>query len=163
MRKLLICLIALLLYCFPVSGQGKGEGKAKGHSATHESDSTGVKDAVKRMEDELRQGNLKSDPSAMEKYLAEDFHTVSGATGRTYTKQQVIDRLKSGAAKFTQINVANEDVALFGNDLAIAHGEADVKSTSEGKDTSGKYHFARTWLKRNGKWQSIWFQTTKIP
>ena len=124
--------------------------------------SDGVKDNIKKMENELRQGSLKGDSSAAEKYLADDFQSVSGATGKMSSKAEIIARLKSGATKYSQIDVSDEDVALYGNDLAIAHGVADVKLTMDGQDASGKYHFSRTWLKRNGKWQAIWFQSTKV-
>lgn len=168
MRKVLICLTALLLWCGLAGAQSdKAESKGKGHTTEakrgeHGSGAAAVRDAVKKMENELRQGALKGDTSPSEKYLADDYHTISGANGQAYTKQQVIDRMKSGAVKYSQINVSNEDVAMFGNDLAISHGEADVKNRMDGKDVSGKYHFARTWLKRNGKWQAVWFQSTKM-
>jgi hypothetical protein len=136
----------------------KKEAKTKEHAAKS---GASVKDAVMKMNNELREDTLKGDPTADEKYLASDYHSIGG-NGQAYTKEQVIDRLKSGAQKFSQINVANEDVAMYGSDVAIDHGEADVKATSDGKDASGRYHFARTWMKRNGKWQAIWFQTTKM-
>ena len=166
MSKVLICLTALMLWSgLAVAQSAKGESHGKGHAAKsgeHRSDADGVKDAVKKMENEMREATLKSDPSASEKYLADDYHTISGFNGHAYSKQQVIDRMKSGAFKYSQIKISNDDVATYGNDLAISHGEADVKATMDGKDTSGKYHFARTWLKRNGKWQAVWFQTTKM-
>lgn len=168
MRKVLIVLTALMLSSgLAVAQSAQGDSHGKGHAAGvksggHHSDAGGVKDAVKKMEDELREGTLKNDPSASEKYLADDYHTISGANGQAYSKQQVIDRMKSGAVKYSQISVSNEDVAIFGNNLVISHGEADVKLKIDGKDGSGKYHFARTWLKRNGKWQAVWFQSTKM-
>jgi hypothetical protein len=159
MRKLLMILTTLLLTAGLTFGQA-----AKPEKKAHEKSAPAgeVKEAVKHMEQEIREGNLKGDPSAQEKYLAEDFHTISGGNGQAYTKQQVIDRLKNGSMKFSQINVANEDVTMFGNDLAISHGEADVKYTMDGKEVSGKFHYARTWQKRGGKWQAVWFQTTRM-
>jgi len=166
MRRTLICLIALALSSvLSVAQPAQGESHGKGHAAKSSgpSDAAGVKAAIKKMEDELRQATLKSDPSANEKYLADDYHTITAANGKAYSKQEVIDRLKSGAVKYSQINVSSQDVVMYGNDLAISHGEANVKATTDGKDSSGKYHLARTWLKRNGKWQAIWIQTTRIP
>lgn len=165
MRKVVLCLTALLLWAGLAASQSeksKEKGKAEAHAA-HATDAAGVKDAIKKTEDELRQASLKGDSSAAEKYFADDFHVISGANGESYTKQQVIERMKSGATKYSQISVSNEDVATFGNDLAIAHGIADVKVTVDGKDASGKYHYSRTYQKRNGKWQAVWMQSTKIP
>ena len=164
MRRTLICLIALALSSgLSVAQPTQGESHGKGHAAKSSADAGAVKAAIKKMEDELIQATIKGDPSANEKYLADDYHTITAANGKAYSKQEVIDRLKSGAVKYSQINVSSQDVVMYGNDLAISHGEANVKATTDGKDTSGKYHFARTWLKRNGKWQAIWLQTTRIP
>jgi hypothetical protein len=71
--------------------------------------------------------------------------------------------LKAGKVKYQSIDVSDQDVQVFGPTLAIAHGVADVKGTLNGQDFSGKFHFSRTWMKHNGKWQAIWFQTTKLP
>jgi hypothetical protein len=156
MRKLLVSLTTLLLTVGLASAQSaQSESKSQARGG-------GVKEVIKNMEKEIRDGNLKADPSPQEKYLADDFYTVSGANGQAYSKRQIIDRLKNGATKFTQINVTNDDVALYGNDLAISHGEADVKYTMDGKEVSGKFHYARTWQKRKGKWQAVWFQTTRM-
>jgi hypothetical protein len=163
MRKLLICVTALFLWVSLAGQSEKGKSKGKGEShAAHSSDASAVKDAIKKMEDELRQGSLKGDPSAAEKYLADDYRAISATSGQAFDKKQSIDRMKSGATKVSQINVSNDDVLTYGNDLAISHGIADVKVTVDGRDASGKYLFARTWAKRNGKWQAVWFQTTKM-
>jgi hypothetical protein len=106
---------------------------------------------------------LKGDPSALDKYLADDSHTISGVNAQDYAKPQVIDRLKSGKARYSQINLSEDDVAIYGPNMAISHGVADVKLNVDGADVSGKYHYARTWVKRGGKWQAVWFQSTKVP
>lgn len=161
MKRLWMIVIALLVSCSLVVAQadhskhgGKTESKGGGDAA--------VKQAIQKMEKELREGNVKGDPSAMQKYLADDFYSVSSANGQMYSKQQLIDRLKSGAAKYQSIDGGDPAVEMYGPDLAISHGEADVKVNFDGKDMAMKVHFARTWAKRNGKWQSIWFQTTRV-
>lgn len=163
MKKILICLLALFVMTAFAAAQGeKSKGKAKGHEAAHSSDGNAVKDAIKKMETEMREATMKGDTSANEKYLADDYHFISGGNGQAYDKKQINDRLKSGATKYTQINISSDDIAMYDNDLAISHGIADVKVTADGKDASGKYHYSRTWLKRNGKWQAIWMQSTKV-
>jgi uncharacterized protein (TIGR02246 family) len=153
--------VLLLLGTLGFSQQQKGKGKGKGGAQT--SDLFAIKDAVKKMEQEIRDGQLKGDSSALEKYLADDSHTISGVSGQDYAKAQIIERLKSGKSRYSQINISEDDVAVFGPNSAISHGTADVKMTVDGKDASGKYHYARTWMKRGGKWQAVWFQSTKMP
>ena len=163
MRRVLIGFMALLLSSglgFAQAEKGKGKGK-EGHAA-HASADAAVKDAVKKMETELRVGNLKGDASASEKYLADDFHGISGVSGQAYDKKEIVDRINSGKNKYSQINVTNDDVVMYGPDVAVSHGMADVKMTIDGKDASGRYHYARTWVKRGGSWKSVWFQTSKV-
>jgi hypothetical protein len=163
MKRVLICLVALLLWTtFGSAQEEKGKGKAKGHEAHGSADAGAVKTAIQKMEEEMRQATLKGDPSALEKYAADDYHNISGATGQASDKKQSIERLKSGAAKYSQINVSDNDVQMYDDDMAISHGIVDLKLTLDGKDVSGKYHFARTWLKRHGKWQAVWLQSSKV-
>jgi len=162
MQRVLICLVALLLWTTAGYAQGEKKGKAKGHEAHASTDAGAVKAAIQKMEEEMRQATLKGDPSALEKYAADDYHNISGANGQASDKKQSIERLKSGAAKYSQINVSNNDVQIYDHDMAISHGIVDLKLTLDGKDVSGKYHFARTWLKRNGKWQAVWLQSSKV-
>ena len=162
MRRVLIGFMALLLS----SGLGfaqaeKNKGKAKGHEA-HTSADAAVKDAVKKMETEIREATLKGDASPTEKYLADDFHGISGVTGQAYDKKEMVDRIKTGKNKYSQINVSDDDVVMYGPDVAVSHGMADVKMTVDGKDASGRYHYARTWVKRGGSWKAVWFQTSKM-
>lgn len=163
MRRILTCLFVLLLMSALGSSQ-EHKGKAKGHDehAAASGDASAVKDAVKKMEGEMRAATLKGDTSANDKYLSDDYHAISGANGQAYDKKQINDRLKSGATKYSQINISNDDVVVFDHDMAISHGMADVKLTMDGKDASAKYHYSRIWMKRNGKWQAVWMQSTKV-
>jgi hypothetical protein len=37
-----------------------------------------------------------------------------------------------------------------------------AEATYKGQDISGKYRFTDTWVKRNGKWQAVASQSTKL-
>jgi hypothetical protein len=162
-RTLIFVSVLLLLFsALAFSQEGKGKGKAKGESA-QAMDVTAIKESIKKMEQEIRDSQMKGDSSALEKYLADDSKTISGLNGQAYEKSKVIDRLKTGKSKYSQINISDDDVAIFGPNMAVSHGTADVKMNADGADVSGKYHYARTWMKRGGKWQAVWFQATKMP
>ena len=45
----------------------------------------------------------------------------------------------------------------------MAAGTNTLKGTYKGQDISGKYRFTDTWVKRNGKWQVVAWQATRIP
>src|SRR4051794_14685498 len=99
MRKLLIVTTACMLFTgitWAQSAQGESHGKGHAKASSNDSNAAGVKDAIKKMEAEMRQGALKGDQSASEKYLASDYHTISGATGQSFSKTEALDRLKNG-------------------------------------------------------------------
>ena len=168
MRRLIL-LVTFLAGCAFALAQADKDAKStpeEQKKTEHKAASTGnsaAKDAVMDAEHKLREATLKNDADAVQQFLASDYHSVSAVDGQAHTKDDVVNNLKQGNLKYQSIDVANEDVQVFEKDLAIAHGVADVKLTMNGKDGSGKYHFSRTWLKRNGKWQAVWFQSTKMP
>ncbi len=53
-------------------------------------------------------------------------------------------------------------VRVFG-DTAIVTGSDTEKSTYKGKDSSGKYVWTDIFVKRNGKWQAVASESTKLP
>lgn len=167
MRRLIL-LVTLVAGCAFALAQADKDAKptsAEHKKAEHKA-STGdsaAKDAVMDAEHKLREAALKNDAEAMQQFLASDYHSISAVDGQAHTRDDVLNNVKQGKLKYQSIEASNEDVQVFDKDLAIAHGVADVKLTMDGKDGSGKYHFSRTWLKRNGKWQAVWFQTTKLP
>lgn len=51
-------------------------------------------------------------------------------------------------------NLDEVSVNVYG-DTAVSFTSQKEKSTYEGKDTSGPYHFTDTWVKKDGKWQVV--------
>ena len=143
-------------------GQAKDKGKHEGMKMGAAGGNDAIKSAISGMEKELREGNIKGDASAAEKYLADDYHSFSAATLQMADKKTVVDGLKGGRIKYSSIDVSGDDVQIYSPMLAVAHGEATVKGNVNGKAIDGKYHYGRTWTKRAGKWQAVWFQTTKV-
>ncbi len=47
-------------------------------------------------------------------------------------------------------------------DTAVVHGLETEKSSYKGKDTSGQYRFTDVFVKRNGRWQAIATQVTRV-
>ena len=158
-------LLAILLAMSIVSAQDKDKGKGK-HEGMEKKEMAGGNDAIKSavsgLDKSLREATLKGDSSVAEKVLAEDYHGFTAANMQPVDKNMAVNNIKSGKLKYSAIDVSSEDVQVYSSTLAVAHGEASVKGTLDGKSIDGKYHFGRVWTKRAGKWQAVWFQTTKI-
>jgi hypothetical protein len=137
--------------------------KPSAHKAGGMRDQGGTKEAIMDMEKKLRDAALKGDASVLQQSLAEGYHSISAVDGQAHTKDESVNNLKQGKLKYQNINVSDDDVQVFSPTLAIAHGLADVKGSINGQDFSGRYHYSRTWMKHNGKWEAVWFQSTKLP
>jgi ketosteroid isomerase-like protein len=151
-------LLTVLLGVVIAGAQEKEMGKHKAMGMGND----GVKNAISAMEKSLREATVKGDSSAAEKMLADDYHGFSAASMQGTDKKTTVDSIKSGKLKYSSIDVASEDVQVYSPMLAVAHGEANVKGTMNGKTVDGKYHYGRVWAKRAGTWQAVWFQTTKV-
>jgi len=158
-------LLAVLLAVGLMGAQDKDKDKGK-HEGMEKKEMAGGNDAIKSavsgLDKSLRDATLKGDSSVAERVLAEDYHGFTAANMQPVDKNMTVNNLKSGKLKYSAIDVTSEDVQVYSPTLAVAHGEASVKGTLDGKSIDGKYHFGRVWTKRAGKWQAVWFQTTKI-
>lgn len=118
------------------------------------------KDILLKNEKALRDAALKGGSSAVAKWYPDDPHT---GTEQSSDKQTMLQLIREGRFKYESIDVSDDLIEIISPDLAIAHGIADVKGTLDGQDFTGKYHYSRTWVKRDGTWQDEWFQATKLP
>ena len=102
-----------------------------------------------------------NDPKFMQSYLADDYMGI-GAMGQMADRQTAIDNLKTGKTKYEKLEILDRKVTPYGPNAAIARGKVMVKGMYNGQPIEGTYAFSRTWLQRDGKWQVIGFQSTKM-
>ncbi|SRR6266404_950521 len=147
--------VLILVLAISVSGaafaKDKADKKGKGGS---------VEEQIKALDDQARQAAISGDASFQEKYLADDFVGVN-PMGHVASKQEAIAMRKSGDIKYSAIDQKDETVHVYGNTVVVT-STADVKGTVKSNDISGTYQASRVWVKRNGKWQQVLFQSTKV-
>jgi len=119
-----------------------------------------VEDQIKEHEQNWAQATIKEGAAAVDQYEADDIIDTD-PSGRVTDKAQDKMDLSSGDLKFQSIEVSDLKVHVYGN-TAVAAGTSTTKGTYKGQDISGKYRFTDTWVKRNGKWQAVASQSTKI-
>jgi ketosteroid isomerase-like protein len=118
-----------------------------------------VEDQIKKLEQDWAQATVKDGAAAVDQFEADDiFSTDPG--GRLTDKAQDKKDL-SGDVKFESMDLADMTVHVYGN-TAVVNGTNTLKGTYKGQDISGKYRFTDTWVKRNGKWQVVASQATKV-
>jgi ketosteroid isomerase-like protein len=136
-----LCLLSLLL--------------AAGQEA---SKTSSAEDQIKKHEQNWAQATVKEGAAAVDKYEADDIITTD-PSGRVTDKTQDKLDLSSGDFKIQSEELSDLKVHIYGS-TAVAAGTNT--RTYKGQDISGKYRFTDTWVRRNGKWQAVASQYTKI-
>ncbi len=125
----------------------------------------GVEQTLTQMEKDwskvgMNKANLAADLKTLDRLMANDWVGID-FQGKTITRAQSIENLKTGAATTQSIELGEIKVRVFG-DTAVVTASDTEKSTYNGKDSSGKYVWTDIYAKRNGKWQCVATQSTKI-
>lgn len=154
-RMMVIALLSLLVPCLTL-GQTK-EKKEKAKPAGGGS----VEQAVEKLDDELFDAAKKGDAAVFEKHLADNYIRI-GDDGQMLNKAETVDVYKSGRIKWDTIDLKNRKVRMFGN-TAIVTREDNVKGHIGSNEISGTYRRTIVYVKmKNGQWQDVTFQSTKV-
>ena len=116
---------------------------------------------LKKIEQEILDGLIKSDISAVEKYMASDYLGV-GPDGATQNKAEFVSDVKSGALKLESSNISDLKVQAADADMAVVVYRTNDKGTYKSKDITGQYRWVDVFVKRDGKWQIVLDQGTQI-
>lgn len=125
----------------------------------------GVEQTLMQMEKDWAQvgqnkANIANDLKTLDRMMADDWAGLD-FQGNAETKTQAMANLKAGTSTTQSIELGPMKVRVFG-DTAIVTGSDTEKSTYKGKDSSGKYVWTDIFVKRNGKWQAVSSQSTKV-
>jgi len=148
--KLLLC--AILIAAAPVCAFAKNKPKPPSSSA--------VEQTLMQMERDWGQAEVQKDFAAVERILAGDWMGID-YQGNTFDKPTVLQYMRSGASTLQSEEISGMRVRVFGN-TAIVTGMDTEKSSDRGQDSSGKYVWTDVFVLRNGRWQVVASQSTRI-
>jgi ketosteroid isomerase-like protein len=112
------------------------------------------------MERDWTKAGLDKDAAALDRIVADDW-TAIDFQGKAETKAQALADLKSGSSTLQTVELGEMKVRVFGN-TAVVTGSDTEKSTYKGKDSSGKYVWMDVFVNRNGHWQAVASESTKV-
>ena len=119
-----------------------------------------VSQIVKQLEHDWIDAEKAGDADKLGEVLADDW-VMLAYDGKKETKQEALADLKSGKDKLESFEFGPMDVKVLGN-VAVVQGSDTEKSSSGGKDTSGKYAWMDVFVKREGKWVAVRSQVAKV-
>ena len=150
--KVLIATLALMMAVTPSAfGQTTGQKGEPGNEGEQQ---------ILALEREWYEARQKRDVKSLEQLLADDV-TLINPLGQFGDKQRALKALGAGTTTLESYTLEEVQVRLYGN-TAVTTGRATVKGQTGGDDFSGAQRFTRVYVQRNGRWQLVAHQTTRI-
>jgi len=114
-------------------------------------------DEIIALEDRRIEAMVKGDVKALEEILADDL-VYTHTTARLDTKASFIDAVKTGRSNYKSVEREDVKVRQFG-DTAVVTGHAKFHVG----DNKFEARYTDVYVKRNGAWQMVAWQSTRIP
>ncbi len=124
------------------------------------SDAASVEQTLKQMERDWNQATIAKDFKMVDRIMADDWTGVD-FRGVIVTKAETMEELKSGESSNESVELGEMQVKVFGN-TAVVMGTDTEKSSYHGQDSSGKYAWIDVFTMRDGRWQAVASQSTKL-
>lgn len=119
-----------------------------------------VEQTLIQMERDWSQADTQKDAAALDRILAEDWIGID-FEGTVLTKAQALKGINSDSASLESTVLGDMKVRVYGN-AAIVTGTDTEKGEYHGKDSSGKYLWTDVFVLRDGRWQAVSSQSTKL-
>jgi ketosteroid isomerase-like protein len=113
-----------------------------------------------QLERDFTQAWVKGDAKWIAEHEAADL-IMTGPDGVLSNKADDLASLKAGTSKVESMSVDDMRVLVLG-DTAVVVGRLTTKGKYLGKDMSGVSRFTDTFVKRDGRWQVVASQNTRI-
>ena len=113
----------------------------------------GVEQAIRQIDNERIQAQIKADAAALDRIYADDFIGI-GPSGTVRTKPEVIADFTSRSLTFQSIVTDEVRVRVYG-DTAVETGLSTMVGSDKGKVVPRDNRFTRVWVKKGGRWQLV--------
>jgi len=103
---------------------------------------------------------VAGDLAELSRIFADDYVQYD-ESGKSFTKQDVINNLKSGAIRYVAMISIGRRIRLLNENVAIVHGSESDEVEQNGRRFPVRYVYMDVVVKRNGKWQIVGSQLAK--
>jgi ketosteroid isomerase-like protein len=130
----------------------------------------GAEREIRELEAQLSRAVVAGDRGLFDRVLAGDFtHTSHSGQFKTRAEWMAEDKVDSrqgkpqaGKTTYEAFDVDDLAVRIYG-ETAVVTGRSTPKGrNARGEPIRGQYRFLRVWVKRDGRWQVVAFQGTRI-
>jgi hypothetical protein len=104
---------------------------------------------------------IAQDIETLEPMLAEELN-YTHSTGEVETKAQFLETIKTGRLRYEGLDIKKIDVHLY-DDIALIIGSASARVQNQGKPAQLDVRYTDAYVHRDGRWQLIAWQSTRVP
>ena len=120
-----------------------------------------VRHQIERLEDAWRNAVLHGNVATMDGLLADDYMAIT-PSGILQSKEQALSALRSGATKFSSLELSDRKIRLYGT-TALVTSRAEIKGSNPEGDMSGSYRYTRVYVRDpRGVWRIVSFEASRI-
>ena len=107
------------------------------------------------------QAMAAKDIATLESILADDL-VYTHSSARLDTKRSLIIGMTSGSTVYTSVEPSDVKAQDFG-DTVVLTGACQIKVTANGTPNAFGVRFTDVYARRNGRWQMVTWQSTRLP
>src|SRR4051794_16904755 len=130
------------------------------HPDTTQSPRADTPAAIEKADRVFADAMVKGDLVALANTYGDDY-VFTDPSGRVTYKIELLESFKRGVIQILAQEISDLQVNVYG-DVAVETGQLVSNATRDGRDSSGTFRFTRVWVNRNGRWQTVAFQETRI-
>ncbi|HMG20172.1 MAG TPA: nuclear transport factor 2 family protein [Kofleriaceae bacterium] len=119
----------------------------------------GVADTIKQLEQNWADAMTVVDIPKLSQIVADDW--ISGYPGKTSTKANFLDDVKSGKHKLEACEFGPRDVQVLGN-VAVLQGSVTETRIADGQRSTFRVAYMDVWVKRGDRWVVVRSYATKL-
>ena len=119
-----------------------------------------VSQDIRKMEEQWVSAAKQKDVKPLDSMLADDY-TMTNPVGEVIGKEDFISKIKDGTFHINSAEYKDIKVRVYG-DAAVVTGRVTLQATWSGTDVGGTFALTDTFVKRDGKWQEVAGQVTRV-
>ena len=116
---------------------------------------------LKTIEQQWLDAYMKSDPAFIKNLEADDYSIIE-SDGTVSTKAQDVKSVTDKTFVLKSATMSDFKCRMLGDNYAVVTAMLKMSGTDEGKEFSGDFRGTDVFEKKNGKWQAVASQLTKV-
>jgi ketosteroid isomerase-like protein len=115
---------------------------------------------IRKLEQERIQAGVRKDIAFVDAATAEEYLQYDWE-GKVLDKPATLARIQSSTIQLQSNTLDEIEIHIYGN-TAVVRGLATRKGSMDGKDISTSVRYTRVYVNREGRWQAVQFQQTRV-